>query len=291
MDNLLYIKTGEEFTVIQPIPQSSDSDTVTVEILKISDSYTWNFTTEAFTSSSTTGNMTHVSGIIWKTTFTPDENDTYVVTVNDSTLDVKYVLTLIAVAGAETYGFVAQTKVGICNIALRLLGQDRISSLDENVEAARILNDIYDYVLKNTLRSHPWNFAIKRGSLAQLSATPEYGYSYQYQLPTDCLKVIEMSEDDAEWVIEGRKLLTDEDEATIQYIALITDPNEYDSNFVMAFAARLAAEMCYPITSNASLTEAKEAKALDVFVKAKGSDGQEGTPQAEDESSWLDARG
>ena len=109
------------------------------------------------------------------------------------------------------------TEVSICSNALRRLGDSPITTLSDNTERARLCNAFYGDARDAVLRSHPWNFAITRARLAQLSSTPAYGYSYQYALPTDpyCLRVLEMEYSDYKFKIEnsateGRVLLTDE---------------------------------------------------------------------------------
>ena len=79
MQDLLYIKVDELFWIVQDISGSSASDTVTITITRLSDNYTWDFTNTEFSSSATSGTMTYVSGIVWKASFTPDQEDTYIV--------------------------------------------------------------------------------------------------------------------------------------------------------------------------------------------------------------------
>ena len=97
-------------------------------------------------------------------------------------------------------------------------------------------------------REHVWNSLIRRAELSQETTKPPFGYDFQYQLPTDpfCLRVLEFSNGnlsypqdnmmthtgDPVFVIEGRKLLTNEDTAKIKYISRITDPNEYDAGLI-----------------------------------------------------------
>ena len=90
------------------------------------------------------------------------------------------------------------TEVSICANALRRLGDDPITSLTDDTERARLCNAFYTDARDAVLRSHPWNFAITRTSLAKLSDAPAYGFNYQYSLPTDpyCLRVLEMEYSD-----------------------------------------------------------------------------------------------
>lgn len=96
MDQSLYIKLGELFWIVQAIPESVTGDTVTIEIRRLSDNYTWNFSTLAFASGNNSGSMTFVNGITWKASFTPPTKDTHIVTITHAALDVKYSQTLIA---------------------------------------------------------------------------------------------------------------------------------------------------------------------------------------------------
>lgn len=104
MDTAQYIKVGTLFWIIQAIPDSATGDTVTVKIKRLSDGYTWNFSTTEFTEAATSGTMTFVSDNIWKTSFTPPTEDTYLVVIEDSTLDVKYFQTLKATGAVAQSG-------------------------------------------------------------------------------------------------------------------------------------------------------------------------------------------
>jgi hypothetical protein len=104
MDNYLYIAKGILYWIVQAIPESLVGDTVSVEIKRLSDGYTWNFSTLAFVSGSQTGTMTFISDILWKQSFTPPTEDTYIITVNDETLDTKFVQVIQAVGTATPSG-------------------------------------------------------------------------------------------------------------------------------------------------------------------------------------------
>ena len=175
------------------------------------------------------------------------------------------------------------TEVSICSNALRKLGDSPIASLTEDTERARLCNALYEPARDSLLRSHAWNFAITRASLAQISSTPAFEYSYQYALPTDpfCLRVLKMEFDDYEFKIEnlagqGRVLLTNEGTANIIYIARITDPKLFDSIFVSTLTAKLASEMAYPVTNSAALQKEMERVYKLKLTEARSIDSTEG---------------
>ena len=184
------------------------------------------------------------------------------------------------------------SNVDICNQALTFLGAERITSLTQNSENARRCNAIFEQTRNEVIRSHPWNFAVARVSLALLSTTPvDSSFSAEFQLPADCLKVLTITDQaDPEFKIEGRKLLCDYSEVYIRYIKKVTDPVQFDDNFIEALAAKLAMKLAYPITESKTLAELSKELYDDILADARSIDAQEGTPEETIEGDWLDAR-
>lgn len=180
--------------------------------------------------------------------------------------------------------------VGICNNALIKIGHDTITALTENSKAARLCNQIYEDIRDAVFRAHPWNCLIDRVELAALTTTPAFEYTYEYQLPADCLRVLSVQEDDIEFKIENRTLLTDEAEISIRYIKQETDPNAYDALLREAVAARLAAELAIPLSDSTTLAATMWEAYKQKLVEARGMDGQEGTPEDITAELWLEAR-
>jgi len=157
----------------------------------------------------------------------------------------------------------ATSNTEICNLALKALGLDPISSLaDDTSQAGIVLRNTWEATRDAVLRSANWRCLLSRSaSLAREAAAPSFGYSYAYALPPDCVRVIGMSADskyqydslgrrvpwpEAGWAVESNLLLTDETEAFILYVAYdkATDPVAlFDGHMVTAIAAQLAAEI------------------------------------------------
>lgn len=140
----------------------------------------------------------------------------------------------------------ATSDTEICNIALGHLGEAPISSLAENNKAGRACQLHYKLTRDEVLRSHRWNFAKDRAKLTELSDTPVFGWARHFELPTDCLRVVEFNDQEIgdvvtdEYEIEGRKLLTNADEARIVYIKREEEVEKYDPLFVQALALKLS---------------------------------------------------
>jgi len=185
------------------------------------------------------------------------------------------------------------TAVDICNSALDLIGEGNpIVSFDDGSAIANLLKRRYPLARNEVLRMHEWNFAIHREDLAQLSDTPVSGYSYQYQLPVTplCLRVLEMVDSTAEYRIEGNRLLTNEDEVSIRYIKEETNTTRFDTLFIKALAARIAADVAYRITQNQSVADKMESLFEYYLIRAKGKDNLEATePDPTTSTSWIDA--
>ena len=175
------------------------------------------------------------------------------------------------------------TEVSICSNALRRLGDSPITSLSDDTERARLCNALYEPARDSLLRSHAWNFAITRASLAKLSTAPAFEFANQFILPTNpfCLRVLKMEFDDFKFKIEnlageGRVLLTDEGTAIILYIAKITDTTLFDAIFVDTLTAKLSAELAYPVTNSTALQTQMEKIYKLKLTEARSIDSTEG---------------
>ena len=150
--------------------------------------------------------------------------------------------------------------VDICNSALNLLGASTISLITEDTKNARLCNQRYEPIRNRVFRSHNWNCLIKRVQLAQNSTAPVIEYTYAYQLPADCLRVLKVHNgttdsivSDLDYKVEQRNIVTDEGTIYLVYIAIDTDPTNYDSYLYEAIAHQLAADLAYAITNNSTL--------------------------------------
>ncbi len=183
------------------------------------------------------------------------------------------------------------SNVEIANLALSRLGADLILALDEDTENGRKVLAIYDVVRDIMLAMHPWNFALKRVSLALLAETPNFGFDNVFQLPPDYLRVIKTDQaTDVDYKIEGKKLYTDVSSIKIQYIFRVTDPVEFSPGFVVAFSDELAARLAYPIVGSRSVGADIQKIALLSLKIAKSQDAQEGLPDDLDANEWLLSR-
>ncbi len=183
------------------------------------------------------------------------------------------------------------SKVEIISAALALLGEESITDPTENTKRARVAARLWNINLEAALRAHPWNFALVRAQLAQTPAAPLWGFAYSYQIPGDCLRVLQMDwQDDYPWKKEGSLLYTDSDSCYVQYIARVSDTAAFDALFTDYFTFRLAAALAWPITQRKADLDAMSQLAIAKLREARTVDGQEGTPDVYESTELTDVR-
>lgn len=174
----------------------------------------------------------------------------------------------------------AASAVGICSNALLLLGAQSISSFVEDNDRALLASNLYPTIKDATLRAHPWNCAVKRVALAPDAAAPAFDFSYQFSLPHDWLRTLQVGEYGREDVYrsEGRKLLADVNPLYLRYIADVSE-GDFDTQLVQVLTLQMAAAMAYPITKSAALSESLLRQASLALKQAQAIDGQDDPPE------------
>ena len=189
------------------------------------------------------------------------------------------------------------SAVDIANSALNLLGASTISAFTDDSKNARLINQRYEPVRNRVFRSHAWNCLHKRVQLAQNSTAPVVEYSYAYALPSDCLRVLKVHngstdsiKSDIDYKLEGRNIVTNEGTVYIIYIAIDTDPNNYDTYLQESISHQLAADLAYAVTNNATLADKYMVRADERLREARFIDATENSLGTIESSEFTDAR-
>jgi len=187
--------------------------------------------------------------------------------------------------------------VNMCNSALNLLGASTISALTDDTKNARLCNQRYEPVRNRVFRSHAWNCLHKRVQLAQNSTAPVVEYDHAYALPSDCLRVLKIHNGTTDSIataldykLEGRNIVTDIDTIFLIYIALDTDPNNYDTYLRESISHQLAADLAYAITNNATLANNYMTRADERLREARFIDATENSLGTVEANEFTDAR-
>lgn len=128
------------------------------------------------------------------------------------------------------------TQLEVFNAALDLLGHEAVTTVDDTTPVAAYLRRQWEFALPEVLRAFPWNWAKRRAELDVVSPAPDYGWSYKYELPTDYVTLLRVNGEtvyfpNPNYEIEGLHLYTDEDTATVEYIARPTDGSSVDADW------------------------------------------------------------
>ena len=198
------------------------------------------------------------------------------------------------------------SKTATINRAAMKLGVTAIADPSENTAQARIFSLLFETVARTELRKQAWSFAMARTILPAMSAAPSFGFTTQYQLPSDLLRLVYINDiyadpsyrdisasSDPLWQIENGVLLCSISAPLhIRYVSanVIPTPEKWDDTFTDAFACMLAFEASGNLTKNEK-TAARVAQNYKAAIfEAKRANAIELPPQTRPDGSWMTAR-
>lgn len=180
-------------------------------------------------------------------------------------------------------------------MSLALLGQEALSSYEENSRNGRAIRKFYELSRIAAIEDGKWSFATKRSVLAPTVASPAFDWVYKFTLPNDFLKEQHIRNSsgtnlssDIDYTIENGELLCDQDTVRLIYTFDQTDLTKYTAKFLELFVAKLAAKACYEITQ--SRTEERQLNdnyRVMLYEALSGDSKGDGEPELEETSSWL----
>ncbi len=183
--------------------------------------------------------------------------------------------------------------VAIANLAATAIGTAaRLTTPGDDTTLGRAVASVWEIEREAALRDGSWNFAMKRAGLPALSEAPVHGFTTRFQLPTDCIRLIEIYElSRDEWQLEGRAINADSTgPLKIRYLANITEPAEFDPLFAKAFALKIACAIGNRIAGSSFKEELNQQKYRDAIAEARRVDAMENPPIEQRESSWIEDR-
>lgn len=195
-------------------------------------------------------------------------------------------------------------------MALRRLGEEPITSLTEESQAAGVMTDIYDILLDNELRQWSWPFACTTQELAAVSGETPPDWGYVFQLPSNYLQIVKMIDTNTgttitewnfyntefwgaknvEWKIREGKLYINLSSITIEYVYRQTDTEKFDSAFALAFSRRLAMEAAPAITEREDMAQSIRNEYYSFISQARGNAGVESRERLDISREYLRAR-
>jgi hypothetical protein len=185
------------------------------------------------------------------------------------------------------------TAIELCSAALVKIGSRPITSFTDASAEADVANRLYEITRDALLSAHPWSFTLAQQEVAAEAAAPTADFDHAFTLPGDCLRVLSAgipgSSRGLTYRVQGQKLLADVDRITVSYQRR-ADEADMPPFFVAALVARLAAELCLPLTEGTSRSEALHQLAASELRLARLIDSQQSTPRQVEDFTLIGAR-
>ncbi len=179
-------------------------------------------------------------------------------------------------------------QVSICNQALGWLGANLITSLDDDNREAQLCKTNFVDLRDAVLEEREWTFAVRRFQIAPLVLEPKYGYTNQFLIPPQVIRVLnfpntqftdpgsslligtglgvravgpdqqpQLNTFRVEGIEEpsatGKIILANTDNLIFRAIVKVANIGLWSPMFIQAMAARLAADLAIPLTQNRNL--------------------------------------
>jgi hypothetical protein len=194
----------------------------------------------------------------------------------------------------------AYDQTGIVNFALTPLGAPPITDIDEDSAHAITARTVWQMSVDFVMADFPWVFAKKRVALSKSATSPNFEYTYQYDLPPDYMRMLKVFPAygldeflqtvgfgggyvgyvayyglylqflrSRGYVVEGNYLLSNKDntdeDLNILYSAKIDDISQWNIHFCNAVSYFLAHKMAMKITQSPDM----EMQMLQLYEAAK----------------------
>lgn len=159
-----------------------------------------------------------------------------------------------------------------------MLGKEPIASFNDGSDRSKYCSNLYPMVRDQLLRKHLWNCAIKRVLLSPLADHPAYGYTNQFQLPADFLRLLEVGTSAnfiTDFQIENRKILANAAALPLRYVWRNDNEVNWDSSLVNVATLSMASVLAYPMTQSTTLADSLKAEVARALREAKAIDAQE----------------
>lgn len=205
----------------------------------------------------------------------------------------------------------ASTAVAICNLALGRVRGGSIGALDEGSPQAEECSRLYEDRRDTLMALYAWRFCKATKALALKTTATTFipdEWLYMYDYPNDCLKVhYILPPEHGKNVItgtgiatpridyaaipyevssgtDGKRILTDYEEAHISYVKKIEDVTMMDPLFTDALGWFLAIDLAIPLGGDSGKQYRKDAKegfkeAIDQAVCASEGEAEDGQPR------------
>lgn len=202
------------------------------------------------------------------------------------------------------------SDVEIANRALSKLGEQRITSLDDNTKPARAMKARFEFLRDAELTAYAWRFAVTRTTLPASTEVPAWGYQRIFQRPVDDLRPLRINgayvdyrtlgvqyettgifrTDQAYQIIAGQIQTDLAAPLEYEYVARIENTGLWDALFSEAFACRLAVDAAEELTQSAQKGEMVAMQYRNAISEARRVNALYAPPRRKPMGSFMEAR-
>lgn len=150
-----------------------------------------------------------------------------------------------------------RNEIKLCSDAMTLIGGNSINSFEDGTYEAEVAAASYEDKRDALLTLRPWDFNTRiAGPISQLVAVPDAKWSYQYQIPNDCLRILGVYLDDAGrsfldyQIVEEKILMTNYDGSLYLQYQFFADVPDWPPLFYDLMKSHMKAEFIIPITED-----------------------------------------
>lgn len=193
------------------------------------------------------------------------------------------------------------SEVEIVNMGLDMVGAESIASLTEGSNNANVANRIYPVLRDYLQRRYTWKFLTKRVKLARSANTPVYEFDYQYPLPADYIRIIDVhdNEDGSHPVpykleydaTDTRVIACSSENVWLTYVGNVTDTSAFSPDFNMALATRMAMVFAIKLAESRSLYIEMRYDYKEIIAGARSTSSMEDVSDPFPDGSWVTNRG
>ena len=191
-------------------------------------------------------------------------------------------------------------RIDVVNRALTWMGEQPITSLEDDSNNALIMKTNYNLSRDSLLELHEWSFAMFEWIPAEDTTPPLWNAAHKFRIPADLLRITTVEPNrvgggplyvyndnrhtigrrpQADYVVESGFIVTNEDAIVIRGIRKMEDEGSFSNLFCDALSARLAMDTCFAFTESAVKWNAMSALYQVKVKEAKTRDGLQGSSQ------------
>jgi len=175
-------------------------------------------------------------------------------------------------------------RIDICNLALGWIGANTITGLEDETDEARQCLNNYALARDATLEAYDWSFAMTRFTPALSGFTPDWGFSYQFSIPSNIMRVVSVGpnkeifweHEQDKWVVESGFIMADSPDIFCRGIRRVNDEGIYSALFAHALAAKLGTLLALTLTQSHTIMEKMAGMYGSMVSEAKSRDGLQG---------------